>query len=339
MATIRDVAKRAGVSIATVSRVVNSSDGVSEETLRRVQEAIQALNFQPDFLARSWRTRTTRTIAAVVRDSRPHHGLALQRAGAVALDHDYSLLLCTTYSNAEIERRYLEGLRQRQVDGLLITTVGEADEEIRKFTEQGVPVVLMNRPLRDLGPLVDSVYVDSYRGSLDLVEHLIRLGHRHIAFVYEDTMHSFHTGERLRGYRDALARNDLPFDPNLVRSTRLASDDEATLPTADLVFSPRPTVVYAASYAVGLASLATFRAQGLRVPEDIAFVTFDDIPGAAFMDPPLTLVRNPAEDLGRVAAELVFERLADPKRPTQEIKLQPSLVVRRSCGWPGLRPQ
>ncbi len=339
MATIRDVAKRAGVSIATVSRVVNGSEGVSDETLQRVQEAIQALQFQPDFLARSWRTRTTRTIAAVVRDSRPHHGLALREAGTVALQHDYSLLLCTTYSNADIERRYLEGLRQRQVDGLLITTVGEADDEIRKFTEQGVPVVLMNRPLRDLGPLVDSVYVDSYHGSLDLVEHLIRLGHRHIAFVYEESMHSFHTSERLRGYQDALARHGLPFDPNLVRSTRLASDDEATLPTEDLVFSPRPTVVYATSYAVGLASLATFRAQGLRVPEDIAFVTFDDIPGAAFMDPPLTLVRNPAEDLGRVAAELVFERLADPTRPAQEIKLQPSLVVRRSCGWPGLRPQ
>lgn len=337
MVTIRDVARHAGVSVATVSRVINNADCVSDKMCRRVQASIQALGFEPDFLARSWRTRSARTVAAVVSDNTsPHHGLLLREAATVALAHDYSLLLCTTYFDPEIERRYLKMLRFRRVDGILLNTVGNCEEEIRELTASGVPVVLLNRPLEQHGPLVDAVVVDSYRGSFDLVEHLIRVGHQRIVFVYARLLNDFHRRERLRGYRDALLAHDLPCDENLICAQDLASEDNTALCTRLLTSSPRPTALYAAGYSTGLAAMKLLRSLGLRIPQDMAFAMFDDVAWGAFVDPPLTLVRNPVEEMGQLAMDLLLSRLANRERPPREIRLQPTLIVRRSCGWPGL---
>ncbi|MEW5718243.1 MAG: substrate-binding domain-containing protein [Chloroflexota bacterium] len=274
-------------------------------------------------------------IAAVVADNTsPHHGIALREASAVALAHNYTLILCTTYFDSQIEKQYLHMLRERRVDGVLINTVGQSENEIRALTKSGIPVVLMNRPLANYGPLADAVVVDSYRGARDLVEHLIRVGHRRIAMAYDQALNEFHKRERLRGYKDALRANNLPYDAELVRATRLSHDSGIECAQNQLVFSPRPTALFAAGYGTGLATLAMLRAQGLRIPMDIAFAMFDDVTWGEFIDPPLTTVRNPARELGRQAMELIFARLADRKRPSQEIRLAPSLVVRRSCGAP-----
>ena len=333
MVTIRDVAKHAGVSVATVSRVINNMGGVSEEMGRRVRKSIQALGFEPDFLAQSWRTRVTRTIAAVVSDNTsPHHGILLREAGAVALAHDYSLILCITYFDPEIENRYLRMLRLRRVDGVLLNNMGDCREHVRKFTEAGVPVVLLNRPLCDDGPLVDAVVVDSYRGAFDLVDHLIRVGHRRIAMVYDQRLHEYHRSERLRGYREALCAHGLAFNQDLVHCGNIQSGHVI----GDcLRATPRPTALFAAGYGTGLAAMIELRASGLRIPEDMAFAMYDDVRWGAFMDPPLTLMQNPADQVGQVAMALLFARLADRSRPPQEVRLQPTLVVRRSCGYTG----
>jgi LacI family transcriptional regulator len=333
MATIRDVAQHAGVSVATVSRVINDKRGVSEEMCRRVQQSIQALGFEPDFLAQSWRTRVTHTIAAVISDNTsPHHGILLREAGAVALAHDYSLILCITYFDPEIENRYLRMLRMRRVDGVLLNNMGDCREQVRKFTEAGVPVVLLNRPLCDYGPLVDAVVVDSFRGAYDLVDHLIGVGHERVAMMHDQRLHEYHKSERLRGYREALRAHGLTYDESLVhhngfQRSRVVGDC--------LRATPRPTALFAAGYGTGLAAMTELRARGLRIPEDMAFAMYDDVPWGAFMEPPLTLVKNPADQVGRVAMELLFARLADRNRPPQEVKLQPTLVVRRSCGYTG----
>ncbi len=334
MVTIREVAKHAGVSVATVSRVINGAGGVSHDTVLRVKQSVQALGFEPDFLAQSWRTRVTRTLAAVVADNTsPHHSVMLREAGSVALAHDYSLILCTTYFDPEVERRYLRMLRLRRVDGILLNTTGDCREPIRKLTEAGIPVVLLNRPLGDYGPLVDAVVVDSYAGSFALVDHLIRLGHQRIAIAYHTTLSEYHKKERLRGYQDALLSHGLPCDPGLVFCGNLINGSDALCDCFDL--SPRPTALFAASYNTGLAAMSALRARQLRVPEDMAFTMFDDVVWGTFVDPPLTLVCNPAEEIGRAAMELLFARLADRSRPPQEIRLRPRLILRRSCGWTG----
>ncbi len=334
MVTIRDVAKHAGVSVATVSRVINGTGGVSSETVCRVRRSIEALGFEPDFLAQSWRTRVTRTIAAVVSDNTsPHHSIMLREAGSVALAHDYSLILCTTYFDPEVERRYLRMLRLRQVDGILLNSTGDCQEPIHKLTEAGIPVVMLNRPLGDYGPLVDAVVVDSYAGSFELVDHLIRLGHRRIALVYHKTLNEYHRHERMRGYRDALQSHGLPCENDLVFCGNLINGSDALGDCLDM--SPRPTALFAASYNTGLAAMSALRARGLSIPEDMAFTMFDDVMWGAFVDPPLTLVCNPAEEVGHMAMELLFARLADRNRPPQEVKLKPRLVLRRSCGWTG----
>ncbi len=333
MATIRDVARHAGVSVATVSRVINGTVGVREKTVLRVQQSIQSLGFEPDFLAQSWRTRVTRTIAAVVSDNTsPHHGTMLREAGAVALAHDYGLILCITYSEPEIEDRYLRMLRLRRVDGVLLNNIGDCREQVCKFTEAGVPVVLLNRPLDNYGPLVDSVVVDSFHGAFTLVEHLIRVGHRRIAMVYNQGLHEYHRSERLRGYQEALRAHGLACDEGLIHCGNLQS---GRVIGDCLQATPRPTAIFAAGYGTGLVAMTELRTRGLQIPDDIAFAMYDDVRWGAFMEPPLTLIRNPADQVGRVAMELLFARLADRNRPPQEVKLQPVLVVRRSCGFTG----
>ncbi len=333
MATIRDVAQHAGVSVATVSRVLNNTGVVSEEMRRRVQQSILSLGFEPDFLAQSWRTRVTRTIAAVVSDNTsPHHGIMLREAGAIALAHDYSLLLCITYSDSEIENRYLRMLRLRRVDGVLLNNFGDCREHVRRFNEAGVPVVLLNRPLCDDSPLLDAVVVDSYRGAYDIVDHLAGLGHRRIAMVYNRGLHAYHKSERLRGYREALGAHGLAYDEALVHC---GSIQDGRVLGDVLQSEPRPTALFAAGYGTGLGAMSELCACGLRIPGDIAFAMYDDVRWGEFMDPPLTLVKNPADQVGRVAMELLFARLADRTRAPQEVKLQPRLIVRRSCGYTG----
>jgi DNA-binding LacI/PurR family transcriptional regulator len=335
MVTIRDVARHADVSVATVSRVINNTGQVSEELTHRVQQAILDLGFEPDFLARTWRTRITHTIAAVISDNTsPHHSIILREATVVALAHNYNLILCTTFHDAAIERRHLGMLRTRCVDGILLNSVGGCDDEVRQLTELGVPIVLLNRPLVDYGPHVDAVLVDSYRGSFQLVDHLISQGHQRIAIVYSE-LHESHRQARLHGYQDALAAHGIAFDESLVCCVPDPFSGMDVALGHLLNVSPRPTALYAASYNSALAGLRSLRTLGRRIPDDIAFGMFDDVTWGDLIDPPLTVVRNPARELGRVAMELLFARLADGDRPPQEVRLQPELVVRRSSGWPG----
>jgi LacI family transcriptional regulator len=332
MVTIRDVARHADVSVATVSRVINNTGKVSEELTHRVQKAILDLGFEPDFLARTWRTRITRTIAAVISDNTsPHHSIILREATVVALAHNYNLILCTTFHDPAIERRYLNMLRTRCVDGILLNSVGGCDDEVRQLTELGVPIVLLNRPLADDGPHVDAVVVDSYRGSLQVVEHLISQGHRRIAMVYSD-LHESHKQARFQGYQDALAAHGIAVDSELVACVPDPFGGMDQTLDRLLTVSPRPTALFAASYNSALTGLRYLRAQGRQIPADIAFAMFDDVTWGDLIDPPLTVVRNPARELGRVAMELLFARMADGDRPPQEVRLQPELIVRRSSG-------
>jgi LacI family transcriptional regulator len=335
MITIRDVARHADVSVATVSRVINNTGHVSEELTRRVQKAIIDLGFEPDFLARTWRTRITHTIAAVISDNTsPHHSIVLREATVVALAHNYNLILCTTFHDPDIERRYLNMLRTRCVDGILLNSVGGCDEQVRQLTDLGVPIVLLNRPLVDYGPLVDAVLVDSYRGAFQVVDHLIDQGHRRIAMVYSD-LHQAHKRDRLRGYQDALRAHGIAFAEELVCCVPNPFADMGNALGQLLSIVPRPTALFAASYNSALTSLRALRTQGRQIPSDIAFAMFDDVTWGDLIDPPLTLVSNPARELGRVAMELLFSRMADHDRPAQEVRLQPELVIRRSSGWCG----
>ena len=193
-------------------------------------------------------------------------------------------------------------------------------------------MVLLNRPLADYGPMVDAVCVDSHRGAYDLVEHLIKVGHRRIGMIVGG-LHSFHRDERLHGYKDALQAHGLEYDENLVRSGRADSVDAGDLTLQLLSLPARPSALFAAGYNGGLAAMTVLRQQGLRVPDDIAFAMFDDVAWGEFVEPPLTLVQNPGAELGRTAMQLLFARLGDRERPPQEVKLAPRLVVRRSCGF------
>lgn len=335
MITIQDVARRACVSVATVSRVINGREYVREALRQRVERAVAELGYEPNLLARNWRTQTTRTLAAVIASiAIPHEAWTLHAAEQVALAHDYSMILCDTSRNAEVERRYLRMLRLRRIDGVLINTIGQCEAEIRALTERGVPVVMLNRPLGDYGPLVDAVVVDSHRGTMDAVQHLIRVGHRRIGLIC-GPIGEFHGRERLRGYIDALQAHGLPCDKDLIRFGNY-DDRLAAAAMEEFIHLPSPpTAVFAAGYTMARMAMSVLRAHGLRIPSDMALALFDDVIWSEFVDPPLTLVANPAHELGRIAMDLLLARLADRERPPQEVRLAPRLIVRRSCGWTG----
>ncbi len=335
MVTIQDVARRAGVSVATVSRVINGKEYVREALRERVERAIAELDYEPNLLARNWRTQTTRTLAAVIASiASPHEARTLQTAEQVALAHDYSIILCDTARNPEVEARYLRMVRQRRVDGVLLNTMGRCRAEVRALTERGVPVVMLNRPLDDYGPLVDAVVVDSRRGTREAVEHLIRVGHRRIGLIC-GPLAEFHGRERLYGYQEALAAHGLPCDESLIRFGNFDEELAKAAMEEFLRLPSPPSAVFAAGYSMARGAMTVLRAHGLRIPGDVALAMFDDVLWGEFIDPPLTLVSNPACELGRIAMELLLARLADRSRPPQEVRLAPRLIVRRSCGWTG----
>lgn len=336
MVGIKDVAIRAGVSVASVSRVLNSPSSVRPERRQRVLQAIEELGYEPNELARSWRTGVTRSLATVTVDSgiNPHINIAIHEAIMQATANNFAMFVYVTYRDVESERRYLQILRRRHVDGVLFNNTGLCDDELKGLVEKGIPVVLFNRPLGNLDLPIDAVCVDRYYGTSLVINHLLSLGHRRIA-AFGKRGHDWLNREGVRAYRNVLEAHGIAFDERLVRWYDTGSKAGGQVAADLLTSSPRPDALWAMDQDAGLTALDAVKRLGLRVPHDIALVVFDDIKGSHLFDPPLTLVRNPAEELGQVAMELLLSRLANHKLPPREVMLRPTLVVRRSCGWTG----
>jgi len=330
MANIKDVAKGAGVSVATVSRVYNHSHHVREETRQRVRRTAQHLGYSPHGAARSLVTNRTYTIGVLLPDlygeffSELIRGID-QRAQASS----YHVLLSSARPHGESLEPVLRSMRGR-VDGLIIMTP-DLDTPISGHSlPMGFPVVLLNGAPGDAA--YDSLGIDNFAGASAMVRHLASLGHRRIAIIC-GAPQNFDATERLRGYGAAVAELGLDADPAL----RLPGDfSEAAGHAAArriLEGGPRPTAVFAANDGMAIGALSAFREAGLRVPEDIAVTGFDDIPMAQYVDPALTSVHVDISELGRCAADRLLTALREPSpRSLQRQTLATTLVVRRSCG-------
>lgn len=330
MATIRDVAKKARVSISTVSRVINDTGYVSAETRRRVQAAMQELHYYPNEIARSLKRRNTNSIGLALTDiSNPFFGEVAQAVEQAARDRGYSLLFATTGDDEEQEEACLDLFLEKQVDG--IVWFGPSD--VRKLEEvtsiRRVPVVVITATPGP--PQLNSVYVNDARGAYEAVAHLIRLGHRKIGYIAEPDRPGT-SQERLRGYEWALKDFGVELDAGLiVRGTfREGSGSKAVLQLMDQPH--RPTAVFAANDLMAIEAMHQLRSLGFRVPEDIAVVGFDDVKMAGLVGIDLTTVCQPKVEMGREAAWLLIDQMQSPKAVRQVI-LSPHLVIRKSCGY------
>ena len=331
--TIRDVAARSGVSPMTVSRVVNGSARVRPETRQRVQEAIAALGYVPNNLARNLTKQKTGTLALIVPDfADPFFTLILRGAEDVARRAGYRVILCNTDGDLEREAAYLEDMVAHRVEGLLIAPVSnQSRRNLRRLGPHPPPFVLVDRSIPGIES--DLVQGDSVGGARVLVDHLLALGHRRIAHITESQEVST-ARDRLRGYTDALVAADIPVEPDLVEVAHAANARggyEAAQRLIDRI--PRPTAIFAVNNLTAVGAVMAIRERGLEIPADIAVVCFDDIELAALLCPFLTVMAQPAETFGTLAVQLLLERIvgrAIGRR--RRVVLPADLIVRASCG-------
>lgn len=331
-ATIHDVAARAGVAAATVSRALNRSGYVSAETRARVERAISELGYSPNRLAQALRLKQSGTVALVVTDiTNPFWTTVARGVEDTVNAAGFSLILCNTDESPEKQEQYLSVLLRKQIDGLLLVPACcDVAATLGEIRSQGVEVVLLDQ--RVPGTNADIVRGDSEGGAYRLVRHLIERGHQRIA-VLSGSQQIPTAADRVAGYRRALAEAGLPVDERLVfYGTYTQAGGYAGAQKA-LAVEPQPTAFFAANNFIAIGALRALKAAGLRVPEDLALVAFDDLTSELVIEPFLTSVDHPAYEMGRRATELLLARMAGTvSGPYQEVVLPTELVVRRSSG-------
>jgi LacI family transcriptional regulator len=331
--TLVDVARRAGVSTMTVSRVINESGYTSQATRARVNVAIAELGYMPNSLARQLRSKRTRTIALVVTDIRnPFFTTIASGVEDTARARQYAVMFCNTYESEVEEAQYVRVLIERQVDGVLLVPACGAGSSVRLLQSRGMPTVLLDRHVRDV--VVDEVRADSRAGAYAATSHLTALGHRRIAILAGPEGVSTST-DRVAGYRDALLEACPAGDCGRILFGEFNEASGYSMTCQLLQAQPRPTAIFATNNFIAFGALRALREAGLAIPADVSVVVFDDLPPGWVLDPFLTVVAQPAYEIGRQAAELLLQRLVgEASDGPRSIVLPNELIVRRSTAPP-----
>jgi LacI family transcriptional regulator len=330
-ASIYDVARESGVSVFTVSAVVNNKAHVGKSLREKVEAAIRKLNYRPNLIARSLAKQKTHTIGMIVPDiGNPFFPIVVRGAEDAAQKHGYNLLLCNSDDSLDKEEKAVELLLSKRVDGILLT---KAADDFRPSLQQmikevNIPFVLVMRTYPKLTK--DAVITDDYHGAYEAVSHLARAGRKRIGLI-SGPLKVSNAKERWAGFQDALKAEGLPFEQDLVieGDYRLESGYRA----GHSMFSRRPDGIYVANHLMTVGLLKAADEMGLRCPEDFGLVSFDDYPWLGIFRPRLTTVELPKHQLGSEAAELLIRRITGDTSKPLLIKLQPELRIRESCGF------
>jgi LacI family transcriptional regulator len=324
--TIVDVARAAGVSTATVSRVINNLPGVGAEAEARVRRAIEELGYRPNRVARTLRTHKNRVWALIVVDgSGPFFAELSRGAQDIAYEAGYSVILCNTDEDPVREKSYIDLAVEEEVRGVVLTP-SDRGTDLSPLVAAQIPFVLADRTIPD--QYVDSVIVDNRAGAFDAVTHLISAGYRRIACINGplETM----TGERrYKGYCEAIAAAGWELNESLVRTTDF-KEAGGRAAMMDLLDHERPDAVFVANHSMAVGVLHAIEELGLAIPKEIAIVSFDDMSWSTLLRPPLSAVAQPGYELGVESARLLLRRLNGYSGPPQMLTLFPSLIVRGS---------
>lgn len=330
--TIKEVARRAKVSVGTVSNVIGGTVGVSQGLRERVLKAVRELDYHPNHVARSLKIRQTNMLGMVISDiTNPFFPQLVRGAEDAAWKHNYVLTTFNSDDQPERERQIFSVLRKRNVDGMLVVLADDegALEHLRQASAV-TPVVCLDRSPKEME--IDSVTVDNAGGARACVRHLIERGHRRIAILTGAL--TLETGrERLRGYREALEEAGIRVDPALIRCCDFRYEPGCREGRALLELDPRPTAVFGCNGAMTLGLLQAVGDLNLRCPDDIAVATFDDLPILGSIRPRLTAVAQPAYDIGFQGAEMLIRRIRG-EGDRQKLVLETKLIVRESTAGP-----
>jgi LacI family transcriptional regulator len=329
--TVREVAERAGVHAGTVSRALNPARRhlLSPATVRRVEQAARELGYAANRLASGLRSARSFSVGVLIPDlTNPFFPPMVRGIEDRLLPHGYTALLANTESELERERRSATALAARQVDGFVFAPSAAAAGLVRELVAAATPLVLVNRRVE--GVEAPAVTPDDRRGAGLAVEHLLALGHRRIAHVGGPQQLS-PAADRRRGYEAALERAGLAADPALMAFADTFTEGAGVAPTRALLERGAPfTALLAANDLLAVDCIDTLRAAGLDCPRDVSVVGFNDMPFAERLQPPLTSVRHSPYEIGREAAGLLLERIADARIPPRTVVLSPTLVARGS---------
>ncbi len=326
--SITDVARKANVSTATVSRVINNNGSVKPLLRARVLRAIDELDYEPSGIARNMRNQSKRTIGLIIADvQNPFFTDMVRAIEETAYAHQYTVLLGSSANQAKREQLYLNLLVQERVAGVVVVPLA-TDPSAYQF-RRSLPMVFLDRAVE--GVDADAVLLDNFRGGAMAAEHLLSFGHEHIGLVVAPQTHGA-VDERQEGFRGALVRAGLRPDPALSQwgnDIKEAGGFSATLEL--LAMKPRPTALFAVNNVRTLGMLRAINAAGLRVPDDISVVGFDDSPWLSLLSPPLTTISQPVYEMANEAVRLLLRRIGRSSDSPQVVtRMSPTLVVRES---------
>jgi LacI family transcriptional regulator len=327
--TIIDVAREAGVSLMTVSRVVNNKEDVSASTRQKVLGVIQELGYRPSSIARGLVTHRTGTLGIVVPDiDNPFFSGVVRGAENQAYAEGYSVFLCNTNEEQKREIAVLETLEEKQVDGLLLCSSRLDDEELCRMVSHYSGVVLISRYLEENG--IGTVLIDDQSGGEIAAQHLISRGHKAIGLISGPPI-SYSSQYRTKGYRSSLQEHGLPFNPEWVRHCSPVVDEGYREAIDLLRKNPNLTALICHNDLVAVGAIQACIELGINVPDDIAIVGYDDIPMASLVTPALTTLHVPRCEMGAKAMCLLLSKVADCEMEENKIFIQPNLIIRESA--------
>lgn len=338
MATIKDVAERAGVSITTVSHVINRTRFVSEKLTQRVYDAMKDLNYQPNIIARSLRSGRTKTIGLVVPDIlNPYFAKFSREIEDKGFEHGYNVILCNTDENLAKEEQYVTGLLSKQVDGLIFFSSGVSKSLKNVPNKDDIPIVVTDRESE--GIVSDVVLIDNFKGGYDATRYLISIGHKRIACISGPSLIR-PSAQRVDGYRQALDEAGIPYDEDLLRRGDFRYSGGEQQMSALLKLPELPTAVFACNDMMAIGATRTIRDAGFSVPDDFSVLGFDNTPLSRYVFPQLTTIAQPVKEMADLAIELLIEKMKikeDKKRKKdiqpeyKRIVLDTKLIIRESC--------
>lgn len=329
MVNIKDVAEMAGVSIATVSRVLADKPHVRPKVREHVLAVVKELNYSPNRVARSLRAQKSNVIGLIVSDiQNPFFTLISRSVEDAAYAQGMSIFLCNSDEDPAKEANYLKLMRDERVSGIILSPTQKTSSDFLKITNSHLPVVVIDRRVH--GVEIDNVQIDNVESAYKIIEHLIGHGYQRIGALFGK---GSTTGqERRAGYIKALEDNGIKPSSELFSYVK-ARDAEGYNYTRELLkLSKPPDAIFTSN---GLLSAGAFRAlreSSLKIPEEIAFATFDETPWSTLVDPPFTVIQQPTYEIGNTAVDLLVKRIEDPTRSTRVVTLKTKLIVRRSCG-------
>ncbi|MCL4561382.1 MAG: LacI family transcriptional regulator [Chloroflexi bacterium] len=328
--TIKEVAKKAGVSASTVSRVVGNYGYVGEKNRKKILAVIRELDYHPNAIARSMVKKSTSTIGLVITDiTNPFFAYLARGVEEVAWQHGYTLILANTDEDLTKEQAIVSALLEKQVDGLILVPASSSPTpHLQEVLKREMPLTLVDRRVKDC--LVDVIMVNNQDGARQAVAYLIERGHRRIGMVYDNPEISTNM-ERLAGYREAFRDAGLTIPEDLVRSCQYTQQSAYAVVAQLLKVENPPTAIFTANNFMTLGAVKAVREAGLQIPTHIALVGFDDLDWNEYNLPQLTSVAQPVHEMGKVAAQRLIARLKGEKTPPLEIRLNTRFIIRQSC--------